>query len=129
MDIRTLGLKWLRNQVGLVSQEPTLFATSIYENIAMGKEGSTREEVGACVCACMGGGGGSREEVGAGIRMCGREEAVGFLGGGGSWWWCVCLGGGCLLPATTEHAAATTAAAAAPPRLRLQPMRPLPCAS
>lgn len=27
-------------QVGLVSQEPTLFATSIYENIAQGKPGA-----------------------------------------------------------------------------------------
>jgi ABC-type multidrug transport system fused ATPase/permease subunit len=26
-------------QVGLVSQEPTLFATSIYENIAQGRPG------------------------------------------------------------------------------------------
>jgi ATP-binding cassette subfamily B (MDR/TAP) protein 1 len=34
-------------QVGLVSQEPTLFANSIYENIAIGREGATREEVEA----------------------------------------------------------------------------------
>jgi ATP-binding cassette subfamily B (MDR/TAP) protein 1 len=33
--------------VGLVSQEPTLFANSIYENIAIGREGATREEVEA----------------------------------------------------------------------------------
>lgn len=34
-----------RRQVGLVSQEPTLFATTIYENIEMGRRGATREEV------------------------------------------------------------------------------------
>jgi ABC-type multidrug transport system fused ATPase/permease subunit len=34
-------------QVGLVSQEPTLFATTIYENVAMGREGATRAEVEA----------------------------------------------------------------------------------
>jgi ATP-binding cassette subfamily B (MDR/TAP) protein 1 len=36
-----------RPQIGLVSQEPTLFATSILENIAMAKPGATREEVEA----------------------------------------------------------------------------------
>ena len=44
-DIRTLALGWYRDQVGLVSQEPTLFATSIKENIAMGKPGATDKEI------------------------------------------------------------------------------------
>ncbi len=34
-------------QIGLVSQEPTLFATTIFENIAMGKPGATEAEVRA----------------------------------------------------------------------------------
>ena len=34
-------------QIGLVSQEPTLFATTIFENIAMGREGATEAEVRA----------------------------------------------------------------------------------
>ncbi|KAF8364540.1 hypothetical protein HHK36_033495 [Tetracentron sinense] len=38
-------LKWLRSQMGLVSQEPALFATSIKENILFGKEDATMEEV------------------------------------------------------------------------------------
>lgn len=46
-DIRTLSLGWYRDQVGLVSQEPTLFATSIKENIAMGKPGATDKEIEA----------------------------------------------------------------------------------
>lgn len=45
MDIRRLKLKWLRSQMGLVSQEPALFATSIKENIIFGKEDATMEEV------------------------------------------------------------------------------------
>jgi ABC-type multidrug transport system fused ATPase/permease subunit len=35
-DIRQLNLFWLRSQIGLVSQEPILFDTSIAENIAYG---------------------------------------------------------------------------------------------
>ncbi|GAB2299286.1 hypothetical protein Dimus_033357 [Dionaea muscipula] len=43
--INKLQLKWLRSQMGLVSQEPALFATSIKENILFGKEDGTMEEV------------------------------------------------------------------------------------
>ncbi|KAJ3679074.1 hypothetical protein LUZ60_017085 [Juncus effusus] len=45
VDIKRLRLKWLRCQIGLVSQEPALFATSIKENILFGKEDATMEEV------------------------------------------------------------------------------------
>lgn len=45
VDIKQLQLKWLRQQIGLVSQEPVLFGTSIKENIAYGKDGATLEEV------------------------------------------------------------------------------------
>lgn len=40
-----LQLKWLRSQMGLVSQEPALFATTIKENILFGKEDATINEV------------------------------------------------------------------------------------
>lgn len=43
--IRRLELKWLRSQMGLVSQEPVLFATSIKENILFGKEGASMDDV------------------------------------------------------------------------------------
>lgn len=43
--IQKLQLKWLRSQMGLVSQEPALFATSIKENILFGKEDATEEEL------------------------------------------------------------------------------------
>lgn len=43
--IHKLQLKWLRSQLGLVSQEPALFATSIKENILFGREDAAEEEV------------------------------------------------------------------------------------
>ncbi|KAL3723216.1 hypothetical protein ACJRO7_035403 [Eucalyptus globulus] len=45
VPIDKLQLKGLRSQMGLVSQEPTLFATTIKENILFGKEDATMEEV------------------------------------------------------------------------------------
>ena len=42
-DLRSLQLRWLRSQIGLVSQEPTLFATSIMGNLLYGRPGEMRE--------------------------------------------------------------------------------------
>ncbi|KAL2831414.1 P-loop containing nucleoside triphosphate hydrolase protein [Aspergillus cavernicola] len=42
-DITTLDLSWLRQQMSLVGQQPTLFSTTIYENIAHGLIGSANE--------------------------------------------------------------------------------------
>lgn len=39
VDIRKLRLKWLRQQIGLVSQDPALFNVSIRDNITYGTEG------------------------------------------------------------------------------------------
>jgi ATP-binding cassette subfamily B (MDR/TAP) protein 1 len=44
-NIRVLDLKWLRQRIGLVNQEPALFATSIRENILYGKDDATPEEI------------------------------------------------------------------------------------
>ncbi|KAF5938716.1 hypothetical protein HYC85_022975 [Camellia sinensis] len=44
-DIKKLKLKSLRKHIGLVQQEPALFATSIYENILYGREGASEAEV------------------------------------------------------------------------------------
>ena len=44
-DLRNLNLRWLRQQIGLVSQEPKLFATSIRDNIAVGSPGATDEDI------------------------------------------------------------------------------------
>ncbi|KAF7978444.1 hypothetical protein HWV62_632 [Athelia sp. TMB] len=42
-DLKDLNLKWLRTQIGLVSQEPTLFATTIRANVAHGLIGTVHE--------------------------------------------------------------------------------------
>ena len=44
-DIRRLNLQSLRLKIGLVQQEPALFAASIFDNIAYGKDGATEAEV------------------------------------------------------------------------------------
>ncbi|TMW58858.1 hypothetical protein Poli38472_007003 [Pythium oligandrum] len=45
VDIRDLNVRWLRQQVGLVGQEPALFATSIMENIRHGQPEASDDEV------------------------------------------------------------------------------------
>ncbi|XP_027088760.2 ABC transporter B family member 9 [Coffea arabica] len=45
VSVKRLQLRWLREKIGLVSQEPVLFATTIRENIAYGKENATEDEI------------------------------------------------------------------------------------
>ncbi|KAL1288929.1 hypothetical protein HN51_057383 [Arachis hypogaea] len=45
VNLKDFQLRWIREQIGLVSQEPTLFTASIKDNIAYGKEGATDEEI------------------------------------------------------------------------------------
>ena len=45
IDIRTLNVRWLRQQLGLVGQEPVLFMGTIRENIAYGKPDATEAEI------------------------------------------------------------------------------------
>ncbi|KAK1387870.1 hypothetical protein POM88_016048 [Heracleum sosnowskyi] len=45
LPIKTLKLRWLRQQIGLVSQEPALFATSIKENILLGRPDASLVEI------------------------------------------------------------------------------------
>ncbi|GAB2280616.1 ABC transporter B member 11 [Dionaea muscipula] len=47
IDLREFQLKWIRQKIGLVSQEPVLFASTIRENIAYGKDDATLEEIRA----------------------------------------------------------------------------------
>lgn len=44
-DIKNLKLRWLRQQIGLVSQEPALFATTIKENLLLGRTDATQVEI------------------------------------------------------------------------------------
>ncbi|KAG8055753.1 hypothetical protein GUJ93_ZPchr0001g32161 [Zizania palustris] len=45
INIKSLRLDWIRGQIGLVSQEPLLFMTSIKDNITYGKEDATIQEI------------------------------------------------------------------------------------
>ena len=45
INLKEFQLKWIRIKIGLVSQEPVLFASSIMDNIAYGKDGATMEEI------------------------------------------------------------------------------------
>uniref|UniRef100_A0A672TEF1 Bile salt export pump n=1 Tax=Strigops habroptila TaxID=2489341 RepID=A0A672TEF1_STRHB len=44
-DIRSLNIQWLRSQIGIVEQEPVLFATTIAENIRYGRDDATMEDI------------------------------------------------------------------------------------
>ena len=44
-DIKELNLKWLRKNIGVVSQEPILFNTTIAENIRYGKSDVTQAQI------------------------------------------------------------------------------------
>ena len=44
-DVRSVTLKSLRSAIGVVQQDVYLFSGSVYENIAYGKVGASREEV------------------------------------------------------------------------------------
>ncbi|NXN07396.1 ABCBB protein, partial [Indicator maculatus] len=44
-DIRSLNIQWLRSQIGVVEQEPVLFATTIAENIRYGRDEATMDDI------------------------------------------------------------------------------------
>ncbi|VDL60664.1 unnamed protein product [Hymenolepis diminuta] len=44
-DIRELDIAWFREQMGVVSQEPVLFAGTVTENIRLGAPDATMEEI------------------------------------------------------------------------------------
>ncbi|XP_077217872.1 ABC transporter B family member 11-like [Tasmannia lanceolata] len=46
-NLKEFRLRWIRQKIGLVSQEPVLFASSIRDNISYGKDGATLEEIKA----------------------------------------------------------------------------------
>jgi ATP-binding cassette subfamily B (MDR/TAP) protein 1 len=47
INLKEFQLKWIRQKIGLVSQEPVLFSCSIKDNITYGKDGATTEEIRA----------------------------------------------------------------------------------
>lgn len=44
-DIRGLNIQWLRSLIGIVEQEPVLFATTIAENIRYGRPRVTMDDI------------------------------------------------------------------------------------
>ena len=47
IDIRDYNLKYMRQHIGVVSQEPVLFDNTISENIRYGREGVTDKQIQA----------------------------------------------------------------------------------
>ena len=45
INLKDFQLKWIREKIGLVSQEPVLFSSSIKDNIAYGKDEATYDEI------------------------------------------------------------------------------------
>jgi len=45
VDMKDIDCRWVRKNMGLVGQEPVLFNDTVYNNIALGKENCTRQEV------------------------------------------------------------------------------------
>ena len=48
-EVTSLNVGWLRDKIGVVGQEPVLFATSIIENIRFGREGEHHRDVLVCM--------------------------------------------------------------------------------
>ena len=45
VDLKLLDLRWLREQIGYVGQEPVMFAMTLRENLLFGKEDATELEI------------------------------------------------------------------------------------
>src|SRR5204863_623218 len=56
-ELRIIDVTWLRQQVGVVSQEPVLFSDTIFNNVAYGKADywnvTMDEVIKACELACI----------------------------------------------------------------------------
>ena len=51
VDLTQLKILWYRDQIGIVSQEPSLFSGTIGKDIAYGYLGATQKEIGAAAIA------------------------------------------------------------------------------
>jgi len=49
VNLKNFQVRWIREQIGLVGQEPVLFTASVKDNIAYGKEGATDEEINKAI--------------------------------------------------------------------------------
>lgn len=49
INLKDFQLRWIRGKIGLVSQEPVLFTSSIKDNVIYGKDGATEAEIRAAL--------------------------------------------------------------------------------
>jgi ATP-binding cassette subfamily B protein len=80
VDITTIRKSWLRNRVGLVTQEPFLFSRTLSENVAMGCGGAASVDELAAVAA-LAGMGTMLESFSKGWDTAVGEEGVTLSGG------------------------------------------------
>jgi ATP-binding cassette, subfamily B, bacterial MsbA len=78
-DIRDVNLRTLRQQIGVVTQDPILFDDTIHNNIAYGSRHATREEVEAAAKKAFAHDfimekGGYDSSIGPGINLSGGEK-------------------------------------------------------
>jgi ATP-binding cassette subfamily B protein len=52
-DVLDIDPAIVREQIGVVSQEPLLFSGTIYDNIRYGRPGASHEEVSKQTCSCF----------------------------------------------------------------------------
>ncbi|CAG8713391.1 16784_t:CDS:2, partial [Acaulospora colombiana] len=56
-ELRILNISWLRQQIGVVSQEPVLFDDTVFQNVAYGRPDywnvTLEEVISACKAACI----------------------------------------------------------------------------
>jgi ATP-binding cassette subfamily B (MDR/TAP) protein 1 len=78
-DIRSLDVRWLRLQIGLVSQEPVLFSGSVGWNISLGRDGASRSDIEAA--ADMANAGGFVKELPEGYDTLVGEHGMQLSGG------------------------------------------------
>ena len=45
VDVKELNIGWLRRRLGVVGQEPVLFDLTIRENIRLGNQGASDEDI------------------------------------------------------------------------------------
>ena len=50
VDLKELDAQWFRSQLGVVSQEPSLFSDSVAANICYGLSGTTRVRLKMLIC-------------------------------------------------------------------------------
>lgn len=78
-DTKTLKPRWLRDQIGLVIQEPALFATTIKENILLGRANASQDEIEEASRVANAHSFIIKLPDGFDTRVCGKKKKLDFL--------------------------------------------------